>query len=97
MVKACVQNLVYYGVVQLHPLLKYSNVYMCTRNLQNLTKDNALNKACRKYVALQQSSDSQQLPPLFKILQIYSSMTHGVTLRTLCSRICPRDINIDER
>ena len=47
LVKACIQNLVYYGVVQLLPLLKYSNVYMCTRNLQKLSKDTSLGHACR--------------------------------------------------
>lgn len=47
LVKACIQNLVYYKVVQLLPLLKYSNVYMCTRNLQNLSKDPDLSQTCR--------------------------------------------------
>lgn len=47
LVKACIQNLVYHEVVRLLPLLKYSNVYMCTRNLQNLTKDRALGQSCR--------------------------------------------------
>ncbi len=47
LVKACIQNLVYHEVVQLLPLLKYSNVYMCTRNLQNLTKDRVMGQSCR--------------------------------------------------
>lgn len=47
LVKACIQNLVYYDVVHLLPLFKYSNVYMCTRNLQNLTKDPQLSQKCR--------------------------------------------------
>lgn len=93
LVKACIQNLVYHEVVQLMPLLKYSNVYMCTRNLQNLTKDRVLGQACRKFVA----TTSESLPSLHKILQIYSFMTHAVNLRTLCQRTCPRDNNIDER
>ncbi|XP_037038641.1 GATOR complex protein NPRL2 [Bradysia coprophila] len=93
LVKACIQNLVYHEVVQLLPLLKYSNVYMCTRNLQNLTKDRVLGQSCRKFVAV----TSESLPSLYKILQIYSFMTHAVNLRTLCQRTCPRDNNIDER
>jgi hypothetical protein len=36
-------------------------------------------------------------PTLHRILQIYSQMTHGVNLRALCQRLCPRDFNIDER
>lgn len=47
LVKVCIQNLVYYEVVQVLPLMKYSNVYMCTRNLQNLTNDPGLSQACR--------------------------------------------------
>lgn len=94
LVKACIQNLAYYGVVQLLPLLKYSNVYMCTRNLQTLSKDGSLHHLCRKYVALK---GDMPRPQLHRILQLYSSMTHGVTLRALCQRLCPRENNIDER
>jgi hypothetical protein len=46
LVKACIQNLFYYNIVQLLPLFKYCNVYMCTRNLQNLTKDEKLGVEC---------------------------------------------------
>lgn len=47
LVKACIQNLVYYEAVQVLPLMKYSNIYMCTRNLQNLTNIPDLSQACR--------------------------------------------------
>ena len=47
LVKACIQNLVYHEVVDLLPLLKYSNVYMCTRNIQNLSKDRVMGQSCR--------------------------------------------------
>ncbi|GAB0097294.1 GATOR complex protein NPRL2 [Sergentomyia squamirostris] len=94
LVKACIQNLVYYGVVKLLPLIKYSNVYMCTRKLQNLAKNQSLFHACRAAIMLKAD---QEKPSLHKILQLYSFMTHGVTLRTLCQRLSPRDNNIDER
>lgn len=173
LVKACVQNLVYYGVVQLLPLLKYSNVYMCTRSLQRLTKEPALGAACRRFVALEcgageakpkklaarvtatatrgglkavagfeeEEEAEEKLsatamtengmapngnveetaqtmtaaaaaaaaaepapaaarprrPSLQKILLMYSFMTHGVNLRTLCQRTAPRENGIDER
>lgn len=48
LVKACIQNLLYYQVVDVLPLIKYCNVYTCTRNLQRLTKDPALALACRR-------------------------------------------------
>lgn len=47
LVKACVQNLVYYQVVDVLPLFKYSNVYMCTRNLRKLSTDKDMLQACR--------------------------------------------------
>lgn len=47
LVKACVQNLVYYQVAEVLPLFKYSNVYMCTRNLKKLSTDKDLLQACR--------------------------------------------------
>ncbi|XP_055585637.1 GATOR complex protein NPRL2 [Uranotaenia lowii] len=97
LVKSCIQNLVYYGVVQLLPLLKYSNVYMCTRNLQILSKDRKFAEDCRRYVVLESEKEPIRLPSLHKILQLYSQMTHGVTLRALCQRLCPRDNEIDER
>ncbi|XP_058127224.1 GATOR complex protein NPRL2 [Anopheles ziemanni] len=99
LVKSCIQNLVYYGVVQMLPLLKYSNVYMCTRALQKLTRNRNFADECRKYVQLQHADkvDTTRPPSLFNILQLYSQMTHGVTLRSLCQRLCPRDNNIDER
>lgn len=95
LVKACVQNLVYYKVVQALPVLKYSNVYMCTRNLPKLTKDSSLAQSCREFVAFEPSPTPR--PTLQKIMRIYSYMTHGVTLKSLCCRASPKDSNIDER
>lgn len=39
LVKACVQNLVYYGVVALTPLFQYGNVYCTTPRLKTLAQD----------------------------------------------------------
>jgi nitrogen permease regulator 2-like protein len=95
LVKSCIQNLVYYGVVKLLPLLKYNNFYSCTRNLLRLTKEPEFADMCRTYVSLKKTEVPR--PKLQKILQFYSSMTHGRSLRSLCVRLCPRDNNIDER
>lgn len=42
LVKACVQNLVYYGVVALVPLFQYGNVYCTTPKLRMLSRDTEL-------------------------------------------------------
>lgn len=114
LVKSCIQNLVYYKVVHLQTLIKYSNVYMCTRNLQNLIKDPKLFQECRDYVAVREreldAGDSgcdqnggeiavlPQKPSLQKIFQLYSSMSHGQTLKSLCQRFNIKEqYHIDER
>lgn len=94
LVKSCIQNLVYYGVLGLLPLLKYSNIYNCTHNLQKLSKQPVFAQQCQYQVAL---DSTLPLPKLNKILQIFASMGHGVALKTLCQRFNPRDLNIDER
>lgn len=92
--KTCIRNLVYYGVLGLLPLLKYSNVYNCTRDLQKLSKNSQFAASCRQYVA---ASDDERLPRLSKILQFYAQMHRGVSLKALCQRLNPREHNIDER
>lgn len=94
LVKSCVQNLVYYNIVELLPLFKYSNIYMATRSLQSLTKHPHLAQECLPFVTL--NSDLPK-PTLYRVFQIYSQMTHGVNLKTLCMRLSPRHSNIDER
>jgi nitrogen permease regulator 2-like protein len=94
LVKSCVQNLVYYDVVELLPLFKYSNIYMCTRNLQNLTKHPHLGQECLAFVTLNHEFPT---PNMYDVFKLYSQMTHGVNLKTLCIRLSPRLKNIDER
>lgn len=94
LVKSCVQNLVYYNVVELLPLFKYSNIYMCTRGLQNLTKHQKLADECLKFVKVNEENPA---PTLYRVFQLYSQMTHGVNLKALCIRLSPRQHNIDER
>lgn len=141
LVKSCIQNLVYYQVVQLQSLIKYSNVYICTRNLQNLIRDPGLYLECRDYVGIREGQQQQQhpvvvvvdstsssngqggevvngeltngeveetkaaaavmvpvKPSLEKIFLLYSSMSHGQTLRSLCQRFRIREqFHIDEK
>lgn len=94
LVKSCIQNLVYYGVLGLLPLLKYSNVYNCTRDLQKLSKNPQFASSCREYVAY----DTIAKPPMLsKIVRAYAQMHYGVNLKTLCQRLSLRENNIDER
>lgn len=51
LVKACIQNLVYYGVVALVPIFQYCNVYTPTPKLKLLASDKQLQKKCIAYVS----------------------------------------------
>ncbi|XP_069684143.1 GATOR1 complex protein NPRL2-like [Periplaneta americana] len=93
LVKSCVQNLVYYGVVSLIPIFQYSNVYAATPKLRMLAEDKELQQRCIKYV----SKSVRQPPALRDVFRMYSSMTYGTTIRDLCIRLNPHPLRIDER
>lgn len=51
LVKACIQNLLYYGVVQLIPIFQYSNMYAVTPKLRELPLNYEWRKECITFVA----------------------------------------------
>lgn len=51
LVKACIQNLVYYGVVALVPIFQYCNVYTATPKLKLLASNKPLQLKCVEYVS----------------------------------------------
>ncbi|KAK4874748.1 hypothetical protein RN001_014108 [Aquatica leii] len=93
LVKACVQNLVYYRVVALVPLFQYSNVYCPTSKLKLLAQDFELQNKCTQYVA----KSSRQLPNIRDVFRMYAAMTRGTTIRDLCTRFNPSYLNVNER
>ncbi|GAB1866452.1 Tumor suppressor candidate 4 [Camponotus japonicus] len=93
LVKSCVQNLIYYGVVTLIPIFQYSNVYAITPKLKQLGDDIKLQERCIAY-----ASKSPRQPAYFRdIYRMYSSMTYGVTMKDLCQRLNPQNLRINER
>ncbi|KAK0089300.1 hypothetical protein PV325_008055 [Microctonus aethiopoides] len=93
LVKSCVQNLVYYGVVTLIPIFQYSNVYATTPKLRILAEDHDLQDRCINYV----SKSSRQLAYLRDIYRMYASMIHSTSIRDLCQRLNPQSLRINER
>lgn len=93
LVKACVQNLVYYGVVALVPLFQYGNVYCTTPKLRTLAHDSDVQKRCLSYVARSQ----RQIPNLRDVFRIYAAMTRGTTIKDLCTRFNLANLKINER
>ncbi|XP_023290819.1 GATOR complex protein NPRL2 isoform X2 [Orussus abietinus] len=93
LVKSCVQNLVYYGVVTLIPIFQYSNVYATTPKLKKLADDSELQRKCIAY-----ASKSRTQPAYLRdIYRMYASMTHGNSMRDLCQRLNPQTLRINER
>ncbi|CAG9782193.1 unnamed protein product [Diatraea saccharalis] len=84
LVKSCIQNLVYYGVVTLIPVLKFSNMYRATPNLSRLFSDNELQKSCLTFIT--KGSDAKDKPTLSDVLEILCSLQQGTTLRDVCER-----------
>jgi len=93
LVKACIQNLLYYGIVQLVPIFQYSNMYAATSSLRQLASNVELCKECIAFVA-----KVERQPPLFRdVFQMYCAMTYGTTIRDLCLRFNPHALRIDEQ
>ncbi|KAG9511070.1 GATOR complex protein NPRL2, partial [Fragariocoptes setiger] len=51
LVKACIQNMIYYGIIKLIPIFQYSNFYVPTHRLVELNDNLALQHECMCYVA----------------------------------------------
>lgn len=82
LVKACIQNMIYYGVARLIPIFLFTNVYVATPHLVDLTTDSELAASCLKFVARKDKS-----PPTFRsVFQVYSSMRHGFTVKDVVDR-----------
>ncbi|CAG9103130.1 unnamed protein product [Plutella xylostella] len=93
LVRACVQNLVYYGVVTLVPMFQYCAVYSATPKLRQLTRCAGLQRQCLEFAA----RSARQLPKVSDAFRMYAGMTYGTCIRELCRRLRPQDLAINER
>ncbi|CAG9558074.1 unnamed protein product [Danaus chrysippus] len=84
LVKSCIQNLVYYGVVTLIPVLKFSNMYRATPNLSRLMNDQDMQHSCLKYI--NNDCDLKDKPSLSDVVGVLCSLQQGTTLRAVCDR-----------
>uniref|UniRef100_T1IUN9 Nitrogen permease regulator 2-like protein n=1 Tax=Strigamia maritima TaxID=126957 RepID=T1IUN9_STRMM len=93
LVKACIQNMVYYGVVKVIPIFQYSNVYTVTPSIRQLAYNKNLQEECRKYVAI----NERHLPANRDIFKLYCALAPGSTVKDVCSRHNPHSLKIDEQ
>lgn len=82
LVKACVQNMMYYRIAKLIPLFLFTNVYVTTPTLVSLTPGSKLGQDCLKFVARKESS----LPPFRSVFQVYSSMKRDVNVKDIMEK-----------
>ncbi|CAB3258863.1 unnamed protein product [Arctia plantaginis] len=85
LVKSCIQNLVYYGVVTLIPVIKFSNMYRATPNLSRLFSDEELQKSCLAFVTKEIETTTEK-PTISDVLEILCALQQGTTLRAVCER-----------
>jgi hypothetical protein len=94
LVKADLQNLLHYKMLQLVPIFQYSNVYTVTRDINKLMEDNHLQQECLKFVAKSERSS----PDLRDVFMLYCDFTPGTTVKDLCTRqTSPHSLRVDER
>lgn len=92
LVRACIQNLIYYGIVTLVPIFQYSNVYVTTPKMTTLFANKAVHQECLAYV---RRADSPEAPTFRRVLHLYSHMRPGMTVKDLCLRFDPAAQGID--
>ncbi|XP_041347751.1 GATOR complex protein NPRL2-like [Gigantopelta aegis] len=93
LVKACIQNLIHYQVVQMVSIFQYSNMYTVTPKINRLAEDKSLQSECIQFVARK----SHRLPLYRDVFMLYCSLSPGTTVKDLCSRYNPHALKIDER
>ncbi|XP_026328058.1 GATOR complex protein NPRL2-like [Hyposmocoma kahamanoa] len=84
LVKSCIQNLVYYKVVTLIPMLKFCNMYRATPKFSRLFSDQELQKACIAFIT--KGLECKEKPSMAEILEILCALQQGTTLRAVCER-----------
>ncbi|XP_071450602.1 GATOR1 complex protein NPRL2 isoform X2 [Hetaerina americana] len=93
LVKACIQNLLYYGVVRMISIFRYSAEYATTPKLRDLLENVEFQKDCMKYVA----KSSSALPSLRDVLAVYGGFRRGVTVKELCVQLQSHLQHLDMR
>lgn len=93
LVRMCIQDMVQHKVVKLIPIFQYSNVYIPTPEINQLTHDKRLQEECLDYVG----KKGRTLPSFRDVFMLYCGLSPGATVRDLCTRYNPGNLRVDER
>ncbi|XP_052746585.1 GATOR complex protein NPRL2 isoform X2 [Bicyclus anynana] len=84
LVKSCIQNLVYYNVVMLIPVLMFNNMYRATPKLSRLFSDLEMQKSCLSFIT--NDCDTKEKPNIARVAGVLCALQQGSTLRAVCER-----------
>lgn len=89
LVKSCIRNLIYFGMVSLVPILKYSNMYRTTPAIGRMFNDPELQQACLNYISqgLDEHDKYAFQPKLVEVQKILCSLKQGTTLRDVSDKL----------
>lgn len=93
LVRMCIQDMVQHKVVKLIPIFQYSNVYIPTPEINQLTHNERLQKECLDYIGKKGPS----LPSFRDVFMLYCGLRPGATVKDLCTRYNPANLRVDER
>ena len=93
LVKAAIQNLIYYGLIRLIPIFQYSNAYVATPRLVELVENSKLQEECLRFVRRHKTSKVN----FRSVFQFICAMNSGVTVKDLCLRFSESLVDMDEK
>lgn len=96
LIKALIENLLYFKLVKIIPIFQYSNVYMVTSDIDKLYKCKELQQQFLRDVQMW----SKDLPNFDSVIKVFSCFNHGTmaTVKQVAMRLQPhKHLNIDIR
>ncbi|XP_020616823.1 nitrogen permease regulator 2-like protein isoform X2 [Orbicella faveolata] len=93
LVRRCMQDMIQCKIVKLIPIFQYSNVYIPTPEVNQLTHDKKLQEECLNFVG----KKGRTSPSFRDVFMLYCGLSPGATVRDLCTRYNPGSLRVDER
>lgn len=93
--KKCMEHLLYYDCLIMVDLFQFGAIYACTAEISSLVADTAAQEECAAYVS--SSGPSGPRVPFPQLLQLYTGLTQGLTLKKWCIENSARLAGIDVR
>lgn len=97
LVKACIQNMIYYGLVSLIPIFSYASSYVATSKLPELFDNPPLQSKCRASVRLSSLEPHNPAPSVKGIFTVYCCFRASLTVVDVVARCNPESLGIDIR